>query len=58
MLSTRGGGYVDGAVLTVDGGRTLVSDPLQDLSLPLLMATQAAGTNDGIRLPADQYTYV
>lgn len=40
MLSTRGGGYVDGAVLTVDGGRTL-----------------AAGTNDGIRLPADQYTY-
>lgn len=25
MLSTRGGGYCDGAVLTVDGGRLMVS---------------------------------
>jgi hypothetical protein len=62
LLSSRGGMYMNDALLTVDGGRLMVSARrlrpfgLNAARRVLEADSQVAGVDDGIRLPDHYYT--
>ena len=53
LLASRAGGYMDNAMIAVDGGRNMVGTT--EVSWQLADALQNAGTDDGVRLPDDWY---
>lgn len=57
MLSSKAGGYMNGGMLLVEGGRFMVSS-LNFLCNDSAIANgycQGAGINDGLRMPEDTY---
>jgi hypothetical protein len=49
MLASRAGGFMNNAVLMVDGGRNMVS------TIYVCSSRQNAGINDGIRMSEDTF---
>lgn len=55
MLASRAGGYFAGSVLTVDGGRLLVSVTLT--SLGKMLTRKNLGNDDGVGIDSDLLLY-